>query len=365
MKNRIPLIIGITVTLVIVIVAVQFYNLKTRNAVERLAYEKKMINILVVGSSKYNNGKNKFFAVVSINPVNKRIGVTFIPPSYGLKKDDSTYERIDEIVMNNYNRLRHSLWQDIHLNIPFYVELYGPDVKRLVNLFEGINMYMLDQEKKPVLFKQGKNYLDGEKAFKYINSVENNSIFLKYDRIQDILFTLYHKKAKLERFKNIAFMKEISRSLKTNILPQEMLSICEIVMGKGNMVATMLPGGFKEGYYYIDDITYKMYEEEFIKLLIVDKDIDQHVKIKILNATDTPGMARKYRNTLIRDGMNVVEFGTSENKKYKKSMIINRKGNYTVAQKISELTGIQTIYHVIDNTLLYSVLIILGDDTVK
>ena len=38
-----------------------------------------MINILVAGSNAYNENKHKFFSIISINPINNKIGITFIP----------------------------------------------------------------------------------------------------------------------------------------------------------------------------------------------------------------------------------------------------------------------------------------------
>ena len=348
------------------------HGIQTRNAVEKLIQKKKIINILVAGSNKDNGHKHKFFAIVSINPENKRIGITFIPPSFRIRLDDdgSHCARIDEVVVFNFNRLRYSLQKDLKLNIPFYAELYAPDVERLVNLMEGVELFVLDQPKElqGMGMGFGVNYLDGQKVMRYINAVDENSIYLKYDRILDVLMTLYKDRERLEHFNKLVFIKEMMKSVQTNMLPQEVMGICDLVFKDGDVMATVLPGFFKDGYYSMDDITFRIYEKEFLALLIVDKsqkEVDASIKVKILNGTDVPGLARKMRESLIREGLSVVEFGTSPYRKMNKSILINKRGNVAAVNRVSELTGIQNIYHSIDNTQLHNILIILGEDLAK
>jgi len=183
-----------------------------------------------------------------------------------------------------------------------------------------------------------------------------------------VIMTLYKDRERLERFNSIRFIGEMMKSVKTNLLPQEVMGICELIFKDGDVMATVLPGFFKDNYYTMDDITFRIYEKEFLALLIVDqsqKEIDASIKIKILNGTDTPGLARKMRESLIREGLNVVEFGTSPYRKMNKSVIINRRGNVAAVNRVAELTGIQNIYHIIDNTQLHNIMIILGEDLAK
>jgi CRISPR/Cas system-associated protein Cas7 (RAMP superfamily) len=208
-------------------------------------------------------------------------------------------------------------------------------------------------------------YNDGSKIVSYINKVDANSIYLKYDRIQDIILTLYTNKEKMKPFVNSMLIKELYKSMRTNLLVQEIQTLGEMLCEEGDINIAMLPGNFEGNYYVMDDIAYKMYEKEFLGSIILEKTRDQSIKVKILNGTDVPGLARKMRNNLIKEGLNVVEFGTSSGKSVKESIIINRKGNYSAAKKISELTGIKNIYHVIDNTLLYNILVIIGEDYIK
>lgn len=367
MKKKIGIALGIIFVICIILVIYNYYRLRTRNAVEKLITDKKMINILLAGSNVYHGNKHKFFAIISINPDNKNIGITFIPPSFRILLDENgkRVSRIDEIDFIDFSKIQNSFKKDLKLAVPFYIELYSPDVIRIVDLLEGVDLFILDQIKGWPNTHNGLNYFDGKKVIKYINSAEQNSIYLKFDRIQDILLTLYYNKETKNKLNNLMFIHEIMKTVRTNLLPQEVFKIGEIIFMEGNVISTILPGSFKNNYYVINDISYKIYEKEFLTSLVVSKKAEPIIKIKILNGTNVPRLARRMRNNLIRDGLNVVEFGTSPYTKMKESIIICRKGNYSAVNKVSELTGINRIYYIIDSTQLNNLLIIIGEDLVQ
>jgi len=341
------------------------YRLSTRNLVEKLIQEKKLINILVAGSNRYNDHKHRFYALVSINPVNKNTGITFIPPSYSLKFDDNNTEstRIDEVETYNFKQIRHALKKDLKLNIPFYVELYSTDVENIINLIEGVDLFVLDQVKDMSNVSFGINYFDGAKTVGYINSVEENSIYQKYDRIQDVLLTLFHNKKVGGLLANVEFISAMFKNIKTNLQPGEILKMSGLIREKGKFFTTILPGGIEKGFYVMDEISRKIYEKEFLSALVLEKESEPVAKIKILNGTHVSGLARKMRNNLIRDGLNVVEFGTFPLKKMKRTILISRKGENSAVRKVSEITGIDRIYHVSNNSVFNNVLIIIGQES--
>lgn len=326
-----------------------------------------MINILVAGRNVYNDNTFNFFALITINPVNSNIGITFIPPDYRVMMNDdgSKIKKISELDFYYFDRIKYSLKKDIQLNVPFYIKLYSPDIVRSVNMMEGIDIFSLDQAVFSKKDNFGLQYLDGEKTVSYINSSDQNSIYIKYDRILDLLLTLYHDKENRKKIFDHEFISEIFKNIKTNLLDQELYSIAEIILKKGNVDSTLLPGGFNNGYYLVDEVSYRTYQQEFLTNLVVDNDSEPNVKIKILNGTSIPGLARKLRNDLIRDGMNVVEFGTSNYPFFYDSIIICRKADIKSVNRIAELTGIGKIYFITDTIQLNNILIIVGEDMAK
>ena len=367
MKKRLIIIISLVI---LVIILLLYYNNKivTRNTIKELVHNNKMINILIACSNVYNNNMHRFYSILTVNPDNKEIGITFIPPSQridlsGLGK---RFYRIDEVDLNDFKRLSAALGRDLRIKILYFVELYSPDVERVVDLIEGIDLYVLDQVKGIHGVEFGLNYFDGKKILSYINSTEKNSIFKKYDRIQDIILTLYYNRNKYKRFLNLGFISESVETIKTNLLPQELFSIAMLLFNSSDLFFIILPGRFnEEGYYFLDDIAYKIYREEFLKRILFSNKDKISLKVRILNGTTVTGLARKMRTFLVKEDINVVEFGTSSFPSIDTTVIINRKGNIIGLRSLSELIGVNKIYHVIDSNQLNDILIIVGKDYIK
>jgi anionic cell wall polymer biosynthesis LytR-Cps2A-Psr (LCP) family protein len=368
LKNKIVPISIILAVMIIFLSIYIYYKKSTRNVIETFAENGMMINILIAGSNVYNHNKHSFYAIMSFNPEKNKIGITFIPPEFkiDLNGKGKKFQKINEIDINDFKSLSSSLERDLKLNIPFYVVLYSPDVERLVDMIEGVDLYVLDGSNiKGLHF--GLNYFDGDKINEYINSVEENSIFRKYDRIQDILLTLFYNKKNYEKYFNIEFVSEILKTTKTNFLSQEIVSLSKLLYKKdADLACTILPGLVdKDGFYIIDDITYKIYKNDFLKRLIVDSETEQQPKVKILNGTDVAGLAKKIRYKFVTQGFNVVEFGTAPYPSFDKTVIINRRGEIAPVKKVSELLGVDNIYHIVDSSQLTNVLIIIGKDLAK
>lgn len=347
---------------------IYFYRISTRNAIEALAQNKKMINILIAGSNVYRDNKHRFFAVLSINPENSRIGITFLPPNLKIFLDSGKKRsaRIEDIDFDGFGRISQSLARDLKIHIPFFVEMYARDVQRTVDLIDGVDLFLLDQWKGQGNHRPGVNYMDGGRIVDYINSAEDNSIYRKYDRIQDVLLTLHSDRKRYKRFLNGQFISETIKNIRTNLLDQEILSLLGYFFDDSGIISTLVPGGLDEkGDYVIDDISYKLYENEFLRSMVLDEKNDQSVKVKILNGTNVPGLAKKMRNILMREGLTVVEFGTSPYPFFDRTIIINQRADTDYAMRVAEILGVDRVYHIIDSTQLNSALIIIGKDYVK
>jgi hypothetical protein len=347
-----------------IFLGINYYRKQNRNVIDEIISMNDMINVLIAGRNVYNENTFSFFALITINPVNNNIGITFIPPDYRIMMNDNgtKVKKISEIDLYYFDRIKYTLKKDLQMNVPFYVKLYSPDIIRAVDLIEGVDIFALDQAVYSTKSIFGLQYLDGIKCVSYINSAEQNSIYMKYDRILDLILTLYNDRENRKKLFSNEFIDELFKNIKTNLMAKELYSIAEIVSGKGNIDSTLLPGGFDNGLYVVDEVSYRTYQQEFLTNLVVEAESESNVKIKILNGTSIPGLARKLRNDLIRDGMNVVEFGTSNYPAIYDSIIICRKSDFKSVNKISEMTGISKIYFVTDTTQLNNILIVVGED---
>lgn len=366
MKKKIAYIVSAVVLIFLSILVYDYYKMGSRNLVKNIISKKDLINILVAGRKNYKNNTFKFFALVTINTANRNIGVTFIPPQFKINMNSSDeVKQISEVEFSDFEIIRSNIKDKLKLDVPFFVKIYSDDVVRFVNLIDGIDLFKLDQEKCVDNVSFGLNYMDGRKVYQYINCAEENSIFIKYDRILDLIQTLYHTDKKMELINEVKFISKIVDNVKTNLLPQEVVSIAGLIKDKGTLYSTVLPGNYNQNYYDVDELSYKTYQQEFLTKIVVKHEGELNSKIRILNGTNVSGLARKLRNSLMRDGLNVVEFSSSPYPFMNDSIIISRTCDYRSVEKISEITGINKIYFVTDTRLLNNILIIIGGDMAK
>lgn len=340
------------------------YSNITRNAVETLVRNKSLINILTMVTLDYKKKNETIYYVITINPENRLLGVTFLPSN--LRIDSEGDEHLGDLDTSDMSDLNSYIKSITNLNIHFYMHLYGPDIKRGIDMLEGADMYILDQAADKALFPFGLNYLDGAKTVQYLNLTNADSPFSRFDRMQDLLLSLYYSKTKYQNLLTSDFLSALMHPVKTNITLNEAKSLISIIMKDGDMFCNIMPGTITEqNDYAVDEIAIKLFSDNFLKKLLVVSDEEQSIRVKILNASGISGLARKVRANMVRDGITVVEFGTYPGEILENSVIINQSGDVSKCKRISELTGVTQIYHVVDSTQMHEVLYIAGRDLKK
>lgn len=365
MKLRIALT-GLLLTLLVLagIYVYHQYTVSKRNIVAQFVENNNMINILLAGSNEYQDRRHRLFVVLSINPENNNMGLTFVPPSFAVDVNmDGRTEKIGDVAPADFTAVARALGQELDMRIPFYTVLYSPDLSRIVDLVCGVDIFIYEKYKMTHGISFGENYLDGTHLVEYINTTENNSIYDKYDRIMDVVFALYNNRERYRKYLNRPFVELARETVQTNLNTREILSLASFFFDTSGIEWTLLPGKIDaSGQYVMDEIAQTVYQESFLKKLVIEEDGEMTVKAKLLNGTRIPGLARKYRTMLMREGVNVVEFGTYENRPLSETLVIDRKGNTREAAYLSELIGAERVYQVIDSTRLHDVLVVLGKD---
>ncbi len=357
-------LVPIALVLLVVLVAGGFiyhrYTIGKRNVIEDLIAQKTMINILVTGGNRFNNNHNRFYAIVSINPENGKAGLTFIPPEFRIGKD----EMIQNVDFSNDRKIRDAISSELGIKIPFYIVVYAPDIVRAVDLTNGFDIFQFEknEDDSPLLSGGGIRYLDGKKVMRYVNGTDF-SVYQKYDRILDIVFTAYYKsREKYDQLLTPELIALLRKTVKTNMLSREMFSAAKLLMQEGDIITTLLPGRFVGGLYQMDDISKEVYNSRFLKRLVIGESGEKNVKVRLLNGTNVPGLARKIRDQLMREGVVVVEFGTAASQDFKKTIIINQKGSVADSRFIGEIIGITNVHYLIDSSQLHAITVIIGED---
>ncbi|MBN2433692.1 MAG: LCP family protein [Spirochaetes bacterium] len=362
-KIIIALFIALSLALFITNAVVKM-NLNRRNIISQLQSESSMINVLVAGANNFNDNRFSFFMLVSINPDKSSVGLTFIPPTYSVDaKDDGSGVKLNSVDLNDFSIVSKAIERDLGLKVPFYISLYSVDAQRITDLVEGINLFIFESAKLLKGLSSGVNYLDGKKSLEYINNVENNSIYYKYDRVMDIVLSLSKNRELYRKFINRPFIERASETLRTNLTIPELESLLQLLVDNTSVHWTLLPGQLEpDGVYSMDEIARKMYRDTFLRKLVVDSETEKNIKVTILNGTTVSGLAMKTRKTLMRDGINVVQFGTYHDQNLQKTLIIDQKGDSERLDLISSKLEIENRHHVIDSTQLHDILVIIGND---
>lgn len=357
------------VILIILIVAVVIgfcsYRRSSRNAVDKILSEKQLVSILICGGNKFNDNKHRFNCVLTINTETKRAGIVFLPPNFAIDiDDDGNAVKLEDVDVRDFSDMSRAFYKSFRIKPQFYAVFYAPDARKITNIVEGIDIFLPESSAAVHSSVYGMNYLDGEKIMNFINM--NDSIYSKYDRLQDIFLTLFEKREMYMKFMNKYTANEIRSSIVTNLQNNEIMSIAEILSSCEELNCINLPGRVSDdGMFSADEISFKMYEDTFLRWLIVKEKNAPNIRVKILNATDIPGLAKRVRSALMREGISVIEFGTHQMNNLEESVIISNKGNNNDIKLVSELTGIKKVYHSVDSTQVYDLTILVGKDMVK
>ena len=362
-KIIIALLIALSLALVITNAVVKM-NLNRRNIITQLQSENSMINVLLAGANNFSDNRFSFFMFVSINPDNNSVGLTFIPPTYSVDaEEDGSGVKLNSVDLNDFSIISNAIERDLGLKVPFYVSLYSVDAQRITDLIEGIDVFIFESSKLLKGLSTGVNYLDGKKSLEYINNVENNSIYYKYDRVMDIVLSISKNRELYRPFITRPFIERATETLRTNLTIRELESLLLLMADNTAVHWTLLPGQLEpDGVYSMDDIARKMYRDTFLRNLVVEPEGEKNIKVTILNGTTVSGLAMRTRKALMRDGINVVQFGTYHDQNLQKTMIIDQKGDSERLDINRSKLEIKNRYHVIDSTQLHDILVIIGND---
>ncbi|HUL48983.1 MAG TPA: LytR C-terminal domain-containing protein [Gemmatimonadales bacterium] len=87
-----------------------------------------------------------------------------------------------------------------------------------------------------------------------------------------------------------------------------------------------------------------------------------HVTVEVLNAGNTPGLARTATRVLRRAGIDVVSFGNASDRDAESTRIVVRRGGAAAAQPVRAALGVGTIAVQLDSAKLLDVSVFLGAD---
>jgi hypothetical protein len=85
--------------------------------------------------------------------------------------------------------------------------------------------------------------------------------------------------------------------------------------------------------------------------MVLDEKSDQSVKVKILNGTNVPGLAKKMRNILMREGLHRGRVSAPSYPFFARHHH-NQRADTDYAMRVAEILGVDRVYHIIDSSQL-------------
>jgi len=309
-------------------------------------------NILLLGDGGHvRDGADLIdtIMVASIDHKKNAVSLLSIPRDFYVTPSIGRPGKVNEVYRNNHKNIgeeeAYELFQDVagdvagldihyHLRVDFnaFVEVVDSLGGIMVNVENAINDPYYPNETdngyKTFRIDKGPQVMDGEIALKFVRSRKTTSDFDRASRQQQVIQAIREKalsKKVLTSPKKLKSLYEaVDNNINTNMSLREMISLAGFgkEMNRDHVVAKVLhddpgqDGGFlytPERKYYNGQFVLVPFGDDF-ELIHKYANLIFHqreafyspAKIEILNATETPGIARKAAYQLNRFGFDIV-----------------------------------------------------------
>lgn len=303
--------------------------------------------------------------VILYYPPTRRAAVFDVPIETGLIiKSLNRVDRIDTLYKGSesteYTKEIENL---LGLRIPFTVTLTLDHLEKLVDLVDGISLFIpepLEQynPQKPFLLPSGFVKLDGSKAIAYATyTLDKDTIEIESDTlrkqklIQSLLTRLNEKRVLL---KDPAAQKILTSLITTRLNTESTLRIFRELTNLDVQKLTIqrIGGNVKQVsgkrllFPFYDGGLAKEIVKQTITALVRQGEgefPDRVFTVEVLNGTPTIGLARNTAELLKGFGYDVLSYGNAERNDYQKTQIINRSRYPEVAQALGSVLKCKVI----------------------
>ena len=330
-----------------------------------------------------------FTEVFVLNPTTNRGALFDIPGNVGsLIESLKRIDRIDVLYKRSNPQAFQAKTADLlGTTIPFSIQIDIRDVPKLVDLLGGLNLFIADPVEQtdkdpPVLLPSGNQLLDGSKVQSYLTYKDPNDtdieIVNREQRFVQGLLKAIGENAKMlsapqARLYLEAFLSTNMnrRSLLTFVNALSKLDTDRMVFQRVLGVKRTVDNQVLLFPHYDGKLLQETWSQTLDTLASAESSPTEAAapRIQILNGTLLAGLARRTAEIFDSFGFDVVAVGNADRQDYDNTVVIDRKGDATQAQRAADVikctrveSGPPRADQEGSSTDNYDVTIILGKD---
>lgn len=383
MKNKEfdkSLLLLFSVILITIITTISLYlNVRVDKATE-IIKENGLLKILITVSDEKN--RPVFTEVFLFNTETNKGALIDIPGNTGSIIE--TLRRIDRVDVlyteQGVEPYKDKIEKILDLEIPFYLEMTKENFGILVDLVEGVDLFIsksIDSHSEELLLPSGSVVLDGDKVNQYLElDLEGEFAAEKVSRKQKTLQSFLDKIGNLgERIAAEEVFSYFEKNVKTNIeakgLQSLLLKLRDLevdILGFQSILGDERTVGDETLIFpYFNEKLIKDVVKKFITALndpAGSRNEQQNFYVEIQNGTTVNGLAARTGRLFSSFGYSIAGVKNAGENSYENTVILDRKGNPDGAKKLANIIQCTRIHTKIENNLDDTIdfTIILGKD---
>lgn len=365
-------------------------NSKDINLEASPASGKDIVNFLITGvdignstTGADNSGqRTDTIMVVSYDPSAKTIKVISVPRDTKITINGKNEKINDAVPIGGAKCLASEIENMLGIKVNYYMQVDYAAFRSIIDAVGGVDVNIQNKmdyddpaQNLHIHFNKGTQHLNGQQAEEFFRWRKNNDgtgfaegdigrINAQHSFIESVVQKLKTKRA---IFKYPAILKAISRNTKTNMSASEIIKYASAALkvNKNNISMSTLNGT----PMYIKGISYFIYDSKGNTQTNNNKSISEtdnvdmkNLKVEVLNGTEINGLAKRYKDKLIKKGFSNITTGNAPKKPVKETTATLYGVNEENASEIKSKLGIDNVELVENKNQKADIIIIIGQD---
>lgn len=320
--------------------------------------------------------------VISYDPSAKTIKITSIPRDTKIQINGKNAKINSAVPIGGAKYLANSIENMLGIKINYYMQVDYAAFRSIIDAIGGVDVNVENKmdyddpaQNLHIHFNKGTQHLNGQKAEEFFRWRKNNDgtgfaegdlgrIKAQHSFIESVVQKL---KTKRVIFKYPSILRAISKNTKTNMSASEIVKYASAALkvNKSNISMSTLKGTSM----YIKGISYFVYDSKGSNQTTDDKTISKsanvdikNLKLEILNGTETNGLAKRYKDKLIKKGFSNITTGNAPKKPVKKTTVTLYGIDEQSVSEIKNKLGIENVELVGSKNEKADIIIIMGQD---